>query len=121
VLERFEPSATLLDAEMLRPTIRRGISIMQRQGIVPNFRIDGLRVKIMADGPLSRIRRQNEARQRLAWTAEVASGLGAQVVVATTDYEGLAADLLQDGGIEPQFVLDADEREALRQQQLALA
>jgi len=124
-LESFEPAATRLDSEMLRPVARRGIDIMQRQGIAPKFRVDGLRVKIMADGPLSRIRRQNEARVRMGWFGEVAATVGAEVVYATTDVEGFTADLLNDGGVEPQFVLDDTERAERRamemQEQMALA
>lgn len=124
-LERFEPSATRLDSEMLRPVARRGVDILQRRGIIGPIRIDGLRVKIMADGPLARLRRQNEARARLSWAGEVIAGLGAEVVYATTDAEGFGADLLEDGGIEPQFVLDEDERAERRQaaleEQMAMA
>lgn len=117
-LESFEPAATRCDSELLRPLARRGIEIMQRQGIIPPLRIDGLRVRIMADGPLARLRRQNEARSKLSWYGEVTQALGAEVVFGASDAPAFAADELEDGGIEPEFVLDEQERADRHQQML---
>ena len=118
-LERFVPASTRLDSELLRPLTTRGLEIMQRLGLSPRIRFDGLRVQIKASGPLTERRRINAARSKLGWYQEVLASMGAEVVQITADSESLASQLLEDGGIPQQHLLEEEERQALRQQRLA--
>lgn len=64
-----------LQAELLTPLVLRALSILQRRGEVPRFRVDGRTVALQYRSPIAQVHARAEAQNVLAWLQAV-QGLG---------------------------------------------
>jgi len=82
VLERSAETVRVLGAsygrlqsELLTPVVLRALSILQRRGEIPRFRVDGRTVQLQYRSPIAQVHARAEAQNVLTWLQAV-QGLG---------------------------------------------
>ena len=104
-----------MQTELIAKLMKRGTHILQRQGRLPQFTVEGGDVTLKHESPLARAQDQEEIIT-LSQYLELAGLLGPEILAAGTKVEELPRFIGQKLGIDPSLLRTTAEREQLTQQ-----
>ncbi len=81
-----------LQTELLEKVVRRGVYILQRQGKIPKFSVNGKEVTLKYESPLARAQDAEEIQSITRWI-EISASLGPQLFMGTTVVEDIPAKI----------------------------
>lgn len=103
-----------IQAELLAKVVARGVYILQRRGLIPEFRIDGQLISITYTSPFARSQK-SEDLMALQTTLSLAGSLGPEQLNMRLATEKMPAWIGRNAGLDEDLIRTPDEVRAMEQ------
>lgn len=99
--------------EYIVPVIQGVLHIMEKRGLVPKVRVDGLAVAVQVTSPLAQEQNLNEVESIVQWLQILAS-LGEELMILSARVEDAGPLIGEKLGVPAKLIRTTDEREKLQ-------
>lgn len=104
-----------LQTEFLEKYMRRVVDILNKEGVLPPFKLNGREVSIKFTSPFSKMQGSESVKNTMNWLGYIAN-LGPEVIGMVTNLDKVPANLAFNMGIDKELYKSADELEEQKQQ-----
>lgn len=103
-----------MQTEMLEKVVKRGVYILQKQGKIPKFNVDGKEVTLRYESPLARAQDAEEIQNITRWI-ELGGALGPEIFMGATKVEDIPKKLGELLGVPADLNREEPEKEQIMQ------
>lgn len=104
-----------LQTEFLEKYMRRVIDVLNQEGKLPPFKLDGREVSIKFTSPFSKMQGSENVKNTLNWMSYVAP-LGPEVMAMAVNMDKIPSNLAKNMGIDKELYKDSEEMDMNKQQ-----
>lgn len=100
--------------EYIVPVVQSTLVIMERRGLIPKVKVDGLAVQVQVTSPLAQEQNLAEVEAVVRWL-EILAALGEEMIALTAKLEDIGPRIGRDLGVPSSLIRSDTEREKLQQ------
>lgn len=104
-----------LQTEFLEPFMRRVVDILNKEGVLPPFRLNGREVSIKFTSPFSKMQGSEKVKNVMNWLGYIAP-LGQEVMQLSVNLDKIPSNLAYNMGIDKELYKDDTELEMTKEQ-----
>ena len=109
-----------LQTEFLEKFMRRSVDILNKEGVLPDFKLDGREVSIKFTSPFSKMQGSEKVKNTMNWLGYI-SGLGPEIMQLSVNLDKIPSNLAANMGIDKELFKDSTELDATKKQMAAMA